>query len=311
MVLNKHKVSAAFFFLFIASLVVYPCSLLAAKETFISPCTGYEKKDTLCRLKVTKLHPTQFSVGMLLVQCRKTKLEKKRLIELLKYLKKKKNHVPVVIGPYRKFYITDRHHLCCALLHATTDDWSGKEQQVVVRVMRNDNKSQLTSEKFWQKMVTEKNVYPYNNKGIIVDNFGLELSYMTLTELKDNPYRTLSKWVREGCGYIKKSEKRCVELKAISTPGSTASFLEMYWAMYLQTQLAHKDTLDSKQLEQLYPKALKAVLDKKKTGEYYQTLGLDPKEYGQNQTGKYIKLHFHQDGCVKKIKKPNLNQPVQ
>lgn len=306
--MNKYSIAFIAFFLFVSGLLTGSYSLLEAQEAVIPLCNGYERKGSLCRLPVADSHPTQFSVGMILVQCKKNKLEKKDGIKMKDYLRKKKNHIPAVIGPYGKFYITDRHHLGHALSLAKTDEWIGKEQEVVLLIIRNDNQAEFTSEEFWQKMVATQNVYPYDQEGRLIDNFGLELSYMTLSDLKDNPYRTLSKWVREGCGYIKKLEKKCVALKATVTPASSPAFMEMYWARYLQTQLPEKGNLDSEQLWELYPQALSAVLDKKKTGDFFLNLGLDPKEYGQNQTGSHLKLRFLNGGCVKRSKEQIENQ---
>ncbi len=307
---SKHLIASTVLSLFFTIFFTGSPTTLKAQEAIIPPCNGYEKEDDLCRLPVTDIHPTQFSVGMTLVHCRKNTLEKKNLKKLNRYLKKKKNHIPTVIGPLKKFYITDRHHLSRALYISETDAWLGKEQEVVIQVTRNDNQLNINSEEFWLKMAKTRNVYPYDERGLFVKNFGLELSHMTLAELKDDPYRTLSKLVREGCGYIKKSEKKCVALKATATLLSSDAFIEMYWAQYLRIQLPLKGVPDSEQLWQLYPQALRTVLDKKKTGTFFSSLGLDPKEYGQNQTGKHLKLRYFHGGCIKKSNEQDDNQPL-
>ena len=251
-------------------------------------------------MPVARIHPTQFFVGMITVKCRQATLEKKGLKKLRALFKKKKNHIPAVIGPYNKFYIIDRHHLSRALFGARTDQWLGREQEVVIRVVANTTDGPPDSATFWEDMTRRNRVYPYDQRGRMIERFGLKLAYMDLGQLTDNPYRTLAKWVREGCGFIKNSEKKCVALQATETPATSPAFLEMYWAHYLRTRIGMKSALSFSQLQHLYPQALKATLDRKPVETFFKGLGLDPENYGQNMTGNHLELLFEINGCVTK-----------
>ena len=48
-------------------------------------------------------------------------------------------------------------------------------------------------EEFWSIMAMQKNVWPYNEKGKKVKDYGDKLPKMDMGDLKDNPYRTLSR----------------------------------------------------------------------------------------------------------------------
>lgn len=274
------------------------CSTLLAKNPEIPPCNGNEEVDTLCSLPLTDVHPTQFSVGMIHVLCNRAKLENKSFKKLQKFLHKKKNRLPAIISPDKKFYITDGHHFCSALFLSRTDEWVGREQRIVIQVIRNDNQSLLTFDAFWKKMLATKRVFPFDEKGAFVKDFGSKLSAINVGQLKDDPYRTLSTWVREGCGYIKHSEKACVALNAAAGLTDSPPFIEQYWAMYLQAMLERENIINIEQLWHLYPEALNAALNKNKTDTFFSELGLPPEEYGQNQTGNHLKLQRRKAGCV-------------
>ncbi len=121
---------------------------------------------------------------------------------------------------------------------------------------------------------------------------------MNMGDLKDNPYRTLSRWTRESCGYIKKGKEQCLALKATKEP-TDPYFMEFYWAQFLRDQLKKNNTdLDSPQeLMESYPEAIQVTLSKEKTKEFFKNKGLDAMKYGQNQKGTYLYLNFSEDAC--------------
>ena len=61
------------------------------------------------RLRIQDIRPTQMAMGMKEVDLRIEKLKAMRGKELQKYLSERK--IPVVLGPRRRIYCVDHHHL--------------------------------------------------------------------------------------------------------------------------------------------------------------------------------------------------------
>ncbi len=97
------------------AVLVSPAALAGKMEK----CKVDTEAGELCQIEVSGLSPTQAAVGMQAVYCKAynrlaTKSEKK----LKKFLVKEKHHVPVIIGPGGKFFMTDHHHMSTALYYA-------------------------------------------------------------------------------------------------------------------------------------------------------------------------------------------------
>lgn len=263
-------------------------------------CQEVAEVGSTCLMEVKDLHPTQFSVGSVAVDCKTQKIEKKHEKEKLeKYLADESRYVPAVVGPDGTFYITDHHHLSTAVYRAKEGDWVGKNQKLHVSILMNFHGTGISMEEFWNIMVMQKNVWPYDEKGEDVEDYGDKLSEMNMGDLKDNPYRTLSRWTRESCGYIKKGKEQCLALKATAKEPTAPYFMEFYWAKFLRNQLGKDNSeLDSpKKLMDDYPDAIQVTLSKKKTKAFFEAQGLDAKNYGQNQEGSYFFLDFSKDAC--------------
>ncbi len=108
--------------------------------------------DTRKKTETLSLHPTQFSVGLREVdkEMKDMKAEK----DLDAYLKDRP--VPVIVGPNRTYYMTDKHHMVKAA-------WEVGQEQVWIEIKK--DYSDLDTKTFWEKMKTEKLVY-------LIDNFG-------------------------------------------------------------------------------------------------------------------------------------------
>lgn len=137
------------------------------------------------------LHPSQFSVGY---RALAVKVEEVRAVEnpphrLDAFLKK--NEFPVVRGPRGVLYLIDHHHLGLALVqrgvksgyHNVDADWSSLEDA-----------------EFWKKMEAEKKVYLRDATGRLRTPAELPA---TLSQLADDPYRSLAYFVRERGGFKK------------------------------------------------------------------------------------------------------------
>lgn len=129
-----------------------------------------------------------------------------------------------------------------------------------------------------------------------------------LGDMLNDPYRTLSRWVRESCGYLKSGKDQC----ATFGPGASSWFMEFSWADFLRgtTPIASaekpvcvsmpytKECLPNQvgALVMLYPSAMKAA-ESEQAKQYFESLGLDPVQYGFNSSGQHLGLNISTEGC--------------
>lgn len=167
--------------------------------------------DTLTK----KMRPTQICVGYQEVSDKKAKISKMNKNQLQKYLKE--NPLPAVAGPDGRMYLTDHHHLGRALLEL------GIERSYFV--VQHDF-SAIPEKKFFDVLQVLELVHPFDENGIKKDYSQIP---KILTELKDDPYRSLAGFVRRAGGYRK-----------VDIP-----YLEFQWADYFRN-LIPKAQLKSK-----------------------------------------------------------------
>ena len=156
------------------------------------------------------LRPTQLTVGYAEVAAKRAeweKLAKKKRKELLSG-----HWFPGVLGPGGKVYIVDHHHLGLALIEEKVDS-------VPVLVQRDF--SWLEPAVFWRTMEFNRWAHPYDAHGHRADYNAFPAK---LTDLADDPYRTLSARVREAGGYSKDA-----------TP-----YAEFLWADFLRSRVKLK-----------------------------------------------------------------------
>ena len=124
---------------------------------------------------------------------------------------------PSIIGPDYQYYIVDHHHLGLAL---------HQEGQKTVLLTVLKDLSWLDLEIFWKVMEFSQWVHPYNAKGKRMD---YEKLPKHVSELKDDPYRSLAGLARNRGAYAKED-----------TP-----FAEFMWADYFRLQIKIKTIEDS------------------------------------------------------------------
>lgn len=202
-----------------------------------------------------------------------------------------------MIGPDGEFYITDRHHFSTAIYKSKGKKWSGKKQKLVLKVIATFQGSGISSAEFWTYMEQSNYVWPYDENDQKVSNYGPKLAAMNMGDLQDDAYRTLSKWIREGCGYLKQGEQQCVKVSDSQSEPKAPFFMEFYWAKYLRKQIKVMQT-SANYLQNLYPEAMLAVLDINKTSHFFSSLALNVNDYGQNRSGNSIPVSFNQHGCA-------------
>lgn len=137
----------------------------------------------LTEIDIAALNPTQLTLGLREVERRAAQMRDLSRRELRALLESRP--VPYVVGPKRRFYMIDHHHLCRALLRIDRDtvlvgapraDWSG-----------------LSLKAFWHRMEAEGFCWPIDVDGNrrpcvkIPDH---------VRDLTDNPWRTLARGVR-------------------------------------------------------------------------------------------------------------------
>jgi hypothetical protein len=166
------------------------------------------RNPSLARAQLKGLRPTQLSVGYAEVElkaCEWSRLGKKRRKDQLEH------HVfPAVLGPGNHYFIVDHHHLGIALLD------QGIEEVFVTPL---DDMSWLEPSVFWRTMEFRAWSHPYDNRGRRRDYRDMP---QRLTQLQDDPYRSLAGLVRNAGGFAK----------------DQAPFVEFLWADFFRPVVA-------------------------------------------------------------------------
>jgi len=185
----------------------------------------------LCLLLTEQAKPTQMSVGKVAVNCAVRAIESKSDQELRKYLQRQ--IVPTILGPNNEFFITDRHHLSSALFTAALDFKHPMKHRVLYACINDDFRNLTKPGEFWATMQATGNVYLKNEYGQPVQPEQIPAG---LKQLHDDPFRTLSKWVRNSYGYIKCGKQGTENLPQCQR-SKTPFFLELIWANFLRNEL--------------------------------------------------------------------------
>jgi hypothetical protein len=136
-----------------------------------------------------KLRPTQMTIGRAEVAEKRSqweKLGKKKRKEMLA-----EHWFPGVLGPKNQVYIVDHHHLGLALFEEGV-------KEVPVMVQRDF--SWLEPAVFWHTMEFNRWAHPYNEQGLREQYDAIPAK---LTDMRDDPFRTLAARVRLSGGYSK------------------------------------------------------------------------------------------------------------
>jgi hypothetical protein len=178
----------------------------------------------LVETRVANFRPTQMTVGLAEVELKRKQwrqLDKKERARQLAL-----HWFPCVIGPKEKYYIVDHHHLGFALHQEGIDTaWA---------MVLNDF-SMLEAARFWRVMEFHQWAHPYNERGNRCDYNEIPKS---VTDLRDDPYRSLSGFVRDAGGFAK----------------DTTPFAEFLWADYF------RDRIDAKLIDREPEKAVREAL---------------------------------------------------
>jgi len=162
-------------------------------------------------IPILSLRPTQMTVGLREVKEKRKRWRghksKRKQAELLG-----KHMIPVVLGPDQHHYVVDHHHLARALHDEGVKD-------ILVTVIA--DLTMVEPDAFWGVLDNRRWVYPYDTKG---ERRHFSDLPKTVTELKDDPFRSLAGELRRVGGYAK----------------DTTPFSEFLWADFLRHRIKPK-----------------------------------------------------------------------
>jgi hypothetical protein len=165
-------------------------------------------------IPILDLRPTQMTVGM-----REVKEKRKRFREQDTDKQRTmigKHMIPVVVGPDKRYYLVDHHHLARALHDEGVKD-------ILVTVI--GDLRMVEPDAFWGVMDNKRWVYPYDAKG---ERRPFKDIPKSVKDLKDDPYRSLAGELRRQGGFAK----------------DTTPFSEFLWADFLRRKISRKTVDD-------------------------------------------------------------------
>jgi hypothetical protein len=168
------------------------------------------REPLLKSIPLAELRPTQMTVGM-----REVKEKRKRWKELSDEKGSEflgKHMIPVILGPKERHYVIDHHHLGLALIEEKVKD-------ILVNVVA--NLSTLPLESFWIFLDNRGWMHPFDEDG---KRRTYEDIPKALTDLVDDPFRSLAGELRQAGGYAK----------------DTTPFAEFLWADALRRRMKRK-----------------------------------------------------------------------
>jgi len=159
---------------------------------------------------ILSLRPTQITVGMREVEDKSKRLREGKSRKIGKFLGD--HMIPVVKGQKGRFYVIDHHHLALALHKERIRD-------ILVTVV--SDLSTLDMDAFWTFMDHHAWVHPYDLEGRRRTYADIQKS---VTELRDEPYRSLAGELRRLGGFAK----------------DTTPLSEFLWADFLRRRIKRR-----------------------------------------------------------------------
>jgi hypothetical protein len=159
---------------------------------------------------ILDLRPTQITVGMHEVKAKRARWRETAGKKGEQFLGK--HLIPVVLGPKRRPYVVDHHHLARALHDEGVKD-------VAITVI--SNLSALESDEFWAVMDNRNWMHPFDAEGV---RRHYESIPKSVRDLVDDPYRSLAGELRRAGGFAK----------------DTTPFSEFLWADFLRRRIKRK-----------------------------------------------------------------------
>jgi hypothetical protein len=168
------------------------------------------REPVLISAAIVDLRPTQITVGMREVRAKRKAWRETSDKKGGKFLGK--HMIPVILGPKDRHYVIDHHHLARALHEEGVKD-------LAVTVVA--NLSNLEIDSFWFVMDNRNWMHPFDDEG---RRRGYRDIPKTVTELVDDPFRSLAGELRRMGGFAK----------------DTTPFSEFIWADFLRRRMKRK-----------------------------------------------------------------------
>jgi len=168
------------------------------------------REPILTTVDIVDLRPTQITVGMREVEAKRKHWRETGLRKGEEFLGK--HMIPVILGPKKRHYVIDHHHLARALHDEGVED-------VAVTVIA--NLSRLDPDAFWVVMDNRSWMHPFDADG---KRRHYEDIPRSVTDMADDPFRSLAGELRRAGGFAK----------------DTAPFSEFLWADFLRRRVKRK-----------------------------------------------------------------------
>jgi hypothetical protein len=189
------------------------------------------REPILTPVPIAELRPTQITVGMREVKAKRQRWRAQAEEHGGEFLGK--HMIPVLLGPKKRHYVIDHHHLARALHDEGVEN-------ILVTVVA--NLSKLDQDAFWFVLDNHSWMHPFDSKG---RRHGYEDIPKSVADLVDDPFRSLAGELRRAGGYAK----------------DTTPFSEFLWADFLRRKMKRKSIEDD------FDHALETALELSKSGE--------------------------------------------
>jgi hypothetical protein len=143
----------------------------------------------LAPTNILEIRPTQMTVGFLEVEYRIKKWNNLGRLDDKNFLEK--HVIPVVIGPNKRYYAIDQHHLTSALIKSGIN-------KVYITII--SNLKCLDEDEFWRYLDRKGYCHTFDENG---DRREYKDIPKKMKDLKDDPYRSLAGQLRRIGGYAK------------------------------------------------------------------------------------------------------------
>ncbi len=169
------------------------------------------REPVLQTVPLAELRPTQVTVGYREVAEKRREWAERADADRAEWLGR--HMIPVLLGPKKRSYVIDHHHLARALLDEGCEG-------VLVNVVA--DLSMLDRDAFWVFVDNRGWCHPYDAEG---RRAGFDAIPKSLADLADDPFRSLAGALRRAGGYAKE----------------TVPFTEFMWADALRRRIRRRD----------------------------------------------------------------------
>ena len=169
------------------------------------------REPMLHTVPIAELRPTQVTVGYREVAEKRREWDDRAEGDRAEWLGR--HMIPVLLGPKKRSYVIDHHHLTRALLEEGCEG-------VLVNVVA--DLSMLDRDAFWVFADNRGWCHPYDAEG---QRAGFDAIPKSVADLSDDPYRSLAGALRRAGGFAKE----------------TIPFTEFMWADALRRRIKRRD----------------------------------------------------------------------